>query len=97
MMTKERRYGDKNFRNGKKIKETIKKHKQENPNYYKDINGKRIATCLKNTGYENSAQCPEVHVKAHKKYFYNGMMFDSSIEIEYLIWMVDKGESIERA
>ena len=49
---------------------------------------------MKNFGYENSAQCPDIIAKTHKKYMYNGMMFDSSYEIAYLLWMHHIGKNI---
>lgn len=95
--TREERYGDKKFTNRQKAKKTREKHKQENPYYQEEIEAKKVKTFLKKYGCRNSAQCPAVMSKAHRKYKYNGMMFDSSIEVAYYIWMVDRGERIERA
>ena len=32
-----------------------------------------------------------------RKYVYDGIMFDSSIEIVYYIWIRDSGEAIQRS
>lgn len=92
--TKLEKYGDKKFTNREKAKQTFNYHKINDENFINKVNCKKRATFLKNYGYENPAQCPEIISKTHKKYIYDGMMFDSSIEIAYLIWMQYVGKPI---
>lgn len=94
--TRLEKYGNGNYRNSEKTNETKKKHAEENPQYLLSIDKKRRETCLKRFGYENSAQCPEIISKMHKKYEFDGLKFDSSIEIAYFIWAKDHGIQIEK-
>ena len=91
------RYGDKKFTNRQKFKETKKRHAQEDPLYQQKINEKVRLCCQSRFGYDNSAQCPEIIAKSKKKYKFNGIMFDSSIEIAYYIFMKDHNEEIQRS
>ena len=95
--TKLEKYGNRKFTNTIKTKETKQRHKDEDPLYCKKISQKKIQTNLQHYGYENPSQCPQIASKMRKKYIYNGMMFDSSIEIAYLIWAQDNDIAIEKA
>ena len=48
-------------------------------------------TMMKRYGTTNPMQNHELRMLAKKKYFYDGMAFDSSDEIAYYIWNVDHG------
>ncbi len=50
-----------------------------------------MQTNLKNFGYAWPSQCPAIRKKMCRKYMYNGVMFDSSPEIAYYIWLTDHG------
>ena len=52
-------------------------------------------TSLQRYGVSTPMQCKQVSDKAHHKYTYNGMNFDSSYEVAYLIWLTDHKMTFE--
>ncbi len=50
---------------------------------------KRKNTCMLNYGVPHQAQSKLFHQKSHKKYTFNNIMFDSSWELAYYIWLTD--------
>ena len=48
-----------------------------------------MQTNIKNTGYAWPIQCPSIRRKMCRKYLYDNVMFDSSPEIAYYIWLKD--------
>lgn len=56
---------------------------------------KRKNTCLKKYNKEFIGQVHELHVIASKKYLYNNIMFDSSWELAYYIWLIDHNIEFE--
>ena len=95
--TKHERYGDSHFTNTVKAKQTFNKHKAEDPEFLSNGNEKRKQTSLQRFGYENAAQCPEIAARMRKKYMFDGMMFDSSCEIAYLMYMRHLGHDLQRS
>lgn len=60
----------------------------------KEVRGKIIQTTLERYGYENCMQNLSIRRKSlankhHAKYTHNGIMFDSTWEISYYIWLTD--------
>jgi len=72
-----------------KTKNTRKRKSEEDPMYQQRINEKRMQTNIKNTGYAWPSQCPAIRSKMRRKYLYDNIMFDSSPEIAYYIWLKD--------
>ena len=95
--TRFEKYGNKKFTNREKFKATKKKHAEEDPLYQQKINEKTRRSCKEKFGYGNAAQCPEIASKMCKKYSYDGLMFDSSVEVAYYIFMKDHGKEVQRA
>ena len=56
---------------------------------------KSIETCLKRYGVKYPMQCKEIQDKSKRKYFYNGIYFDSSYELAYYIWLTDNNVKFE--
>jgi len=54
-----KKYGDKNYNNAEKMKETIAHKLKEDPDFYNKINFKRKQTLLEKIGYENNSQDPK--------------------------------------
>ena len=90
--TKLERYGNENFVNTKKIIETRRKHFGKN--YYDQEKFKK--TCLEKYGVEHPLQNRDIQLKLKKKYLYDGINFDSSWELAFWIYHIEKGDSIKR-
>lgn len=52
-------------------------------------------TCLLKYGVENAALSNEIKYKSKKKYLYNNLIFDSSWELAYYIWLIDHNIEFE--
>ena len=73
-----------------KIEKTcLKKYGVTNAYKLKTIQEKAHETCLKNNGTTFPAQNYEIFKKSRSKYKYNNIMFDSSWELAYYIWLTD--------
>lgn len=94
--TKLERYGDSYFTNPKKISETKQKHAENDPEYNKKILNKREATMIEKFGVRNAAMSEEILKKSHKKYMFDNLLFDSSVELAYYIWARDHNKQIFR-
>jgi hypothetical protein len=56
---------------------------------------KRARTCLGRYGVKTPMQSPEIRRAAQKRYFYDGMSFDSSAELALYIWLRDNNVDFE--
>lgn len=56
---------------------------------------KTVRTNMERYGVPATMQVKEFSDKTHSKYTYNGMLFDSTNEIAYYIWLVDNGHLVE--
>ena len=79
----------------KRINETRYKKRLKDPQYDLKIYEKHMKTYYEKTGYYWPAQNPDVKSKMRRKYTYNDIMFDSSPEIAYYIWLTDNNIKFE--
>ncbi len=94
--TKLKRYNDRFFTNREKSKETcLKKYGFEYAISSKSVRDKAIDTNLKRYGVENGGASEIAHEKIAKKYFYNNLIFSSSSELAYYIWLQDNNIKFE--
>lgn len=54
-----------------------------------EVKAKSRSTFQRNYGVNAPAQCPEIRRKQQMRCTYNGLHFDSTLEIAYYIWLVD--------
>lgn len=96
-----KKYGVDNPAKVPEIKEKIartnlQRYGTENPFASEEIKNKIIKTNLARYGVTNPTQCADIRSKAAKKYKYNGINFDSSWELAFYIYHIDKGDNIQR-
>lgn len=86
--------GNKDIR--EKVKQTmIKKFCCENPQQNEDIKRRTRMTNMKRYGAENPMQSHNIFLKNIKKYNYKGIIFHSSWELAYYIWLNDNNIEFE--
>lgn len=54
-----------------------------------EVRQKAYATMEKKFGHCHPSQCPDIQKKMHRKYMYDGVMFDSFPELAYYAWLKD--------
>lgn len=73
-----------------KIRKTnLERYGSEMPWGAREVIEKRKENYLKKTGYEHPMQNPEFRKEIKRKYKYDDVLFDSSWEISYYIWLKD--------
>lgn len=92
------RYGNENYVNVDKCKETcLKKYGVENPYQSEEIKEKIKQTMLERYGVENYSQTREFHKKRSRKYIYNDLTFDSSYELCFYKYCIDHHINIKQS
>lgn len=88
--TKLNRYGDANYNNAEKKKQTcLEKYGVDNVSKVPEIRDNIFKSYYERTGYTNPDYNPEVINKMRRKYTYKGQNFDSSWELAYYIYLID--------
>ena len=94
--TKLKKYGDKYYTNREKAKKTsLEKFGVEHAVAAKITREKGEQTNLKRYGVKNGGASDIAHRKMARKYLYNGIMFISSSELVYYIWLKDNNIEFE--
>ena len=73
----------------KRIKTCQEKYGVNNYIETKEFKENSKQTCLKKYGVDHISKAHIIHIKSSKKYKYNNIMFDSSWELAYYIWLTD--------
>lgn len=95
--TKQIRYGDSNYNNREKAKQTCQELYGGNaPACSKEVQEKMQQSCLEKYGTKNVYQSMYFHYNKFNKYMYNNETFDSSWELAYYIWNKDQNNDIKR-
>lgn len=90
IQTKILKYNDKNYTNRNKAVKTFIEHFYNNKKFHDEYLAKREQTCLLRYGCTNGGASKQAQQKIKRKYFYNNIYFDSSIEIALYIYLTDK-------
>ena len=73
----------------------LEKYGVTNPSQADEIKFKKEQTILKNYGVTNPNYSKEIQSYRAKRYYYNNIMFDSSWELAYYIWLKDNNINFE--
>ncbi len=94
--TKFKKYGDVNFNNPKKCKQTcLTKYGVSSVNQVKEIRQKIRQTCEERFGGPTPLFSNDVLNTARKRYFYNGISFDSAPELAIYLFLLENNIDFE--
>ena len=96
-MTKEQRYGDKNFNNPQKGKQTRSIHAKD-PDFQADINRRIQQTSTDRYGVPHPMKCPEVRIRQQQSTascICDDILFDSSWEVSFYLYHKILGHDVK--